>query len=130
MHSRVSLHARQISHPPYSALIKLQVDRTCVFSNLVSYVRRVNAPDALHRLAARLSTAVEPKDDGSPAGVCDRNKILHHLTPISPSLSSEPLLFTFNLAAAGAAVRLRKMVYFFHKAGESTKAHPRSLHAI
>ena len=67
MHSRVSLHARQISHPPYSALIKLQVDRTCVFSNLVSYVRRVNAPDALHRLAARLSTAVEPKDDGSPA---------------------------------------------------------------
>src|SRR6267142_983548 len=33
----------------------------------------------------------------------------------TPSLSREPLLFTFNLAAAGAAVTLPETVYFFIK---------------
>ena len=41
----------------------------------------------------------------------------------TPILSSEPLLFTFDLAAAPAAITLRVL---FHRGGESTKDSPAS----
>ena len=43
----------------------------------------------------------------------------------SPSLSTETLLVTFNLAAAGAAVTLQKTVVFFHGGDVYQKLPPR-----
>ena len=48
----------------------------------------------------------------------------------SPILSSEPLLITFDLATAGAAVTLWKTVYFFIERVSLPKTRPRPLHAI
>jgi 7,8-dihydroneopterin aldolase/epimerase/oxygenase len=48
----------------------------------------------------------------------------------SPSLSSEPLLFTFDFSRRGCGGHTARNGVFFRRAGESTKTHPRPLHAI